>query len=428
MKTILVVGGGFAGVRVARDVLRKPIPDHEVLLISEESYTTYNPLLPEAVGAAVFPEHVVAPLRETIGIHRRGRFVMGRVVGLDADAKRVTCRTLAGEMSFDYDHLVLTLGVRARLDLMPGMAQYALPLKTVGDALHIRNTVLRRLARMELEDDPARRASLGHFIVLGGGFSGVEVAGALTDCLKSMARYYRRVEPEHLKLTLLQGADRLLPEMHPALGAAAFRCLVKRGVAVHLNAKAVAIGPDRVLLDDGTAIVGETIVGTIGTQPNALLQTLDLPLANGRLRVTPALQVEGFSAIWAAGDCAHVYLGDKPVPYPATAQVAVQQGALLSRNIAAAVAGAAPQPFLYRHKGSMAAMGHLNGVAEVFGKPIAGFGAWLAWRAFYLMQMPTFGRKLRIFVEWAWGMFFPVDITHLRFTRSRDVGTPPKFD
>jgi NADH dehydrogenase len=327
-------------------------------------------------------------------------------------------------MTFGYDHLVVAIGVRARLDLLPGMAEHALPLKTVGDAMYIRNTVLRRLARMELEDDPARRASLGHFIVMGGGFSGVEVAGAMIDCLKSMARYYRRVEPDHFKLTLLQGADRLLPEMHPALGAAALRSLEKRGVRVRLNTRAVEVASDHVRLADGEIIAGETIIGTIGTQPNGLLAALGLPVANGRLRVTSTLQVEGHSTIWAAGDCAYIPAGAAGEAYPATAQVAVQQGALISRNIAAVFAGTPLEPFVYRHKGSMAAMGHLNGVAEISGMPFSGFPAWLMWRAYYLMQMPTLGRKVRIFVEWAWGMFFPIDITHLRFTRSRDVRTP----
>jgi NADH dehydrogenase len=425
MKTIMVIGGGFAGVRVTRDLLRKTLPDCEVLLVSEESYTTYNPMLPEAVGAAIFPEHVVAPLRQVVGTHRRGRFVMGRVVALDTATRQMTCRTLAGEKTFGYDHLVLALGVRARLDLIPGMAQHALPLKTVGDAMHIRNTVLRRLARMELEDDPERRASLGHFIVLGGGFSGVEVAGEMIDCLKSMARYYRRVNRREIRLTLLQGIDRLLPEMHPVLGKAALQSLLRRGVTVRLNASAVEVRADGVVLADGEVIAGETIVGTIGTQPNGLLKALDLPVENGRLKVTPELRVEGFDTIWAAGDCAYIVAGPNAPRYPATAQVAVQQGALLAHNIAASLVGGAFRTFSYRHRGSMAAMGHLNGVAEVYGKPFSGLSAWLLWRAFYLMQMPTAGRKLRIFVEWTWGALFSTDITHLRFTRSRDVLTPP---
>ena len=424
MARIVVVGGGFAGVRIARDLLRRPIPDHEILLISEESYTTYNPMLPEAVGSAVFPEQVVAPLRETIGVHKSGRFVMGRMVGLDAVAKTITCRTLAGELEFHYDHLVLTLGVRARLDLMPGMADHALPLKTVGDAMHIRNTVLRRLARIELEKDPARCASLGHFVIMGGGFSGVEVAGALADCLKSMARYYRRVDPTHLKLTLLQGADRLLPEMHPALGAATLRSLVKRGVDVRLDARAIEVRDNGVMLADGTNLVAETIIGTIGTQQNHLLPSLNLAMAGGRLAVTPDMRVVGADAIWAAGDCACIGADGQRL-HPPTAQVAVQQGKCVARNLAAHIAGRPLQAFDYRHRGSMAAIGHLNGVAEVSGRPFSGFFAWLLWRAYYLMQMPTPGRKLRIFIEWSWGALFPIDITHLRFTRSRDVMTPP---
>ena len=425
MKTILVVGGGFAGVRVARDLIARAIPDCEILLISEESYTTYNPMLPEAVGASVFPEHVVAPLREVVGIRKRGRFVMGRMLGLDAARQRVTCRTLAGERTFNYNHLVLALGVRARLDLMPGMAEHALPLKTVGDAMHIRNTVLRRLSMIELQDDLARRASLGHFVILGGGFSGVEVAGALVDCLFCMARYYRLVKPRELRVTLLQGADRLLPEMHPALGKAALASLRKRGVDVRLSTRASEIRSDGVMLRDGTFLASEMVVGTIGTQPNALLASLGLPLDRDRLKVTPALRVEGSETIWAVGDCACVWDGDTGTQHPATAQVAVQQGHQLAHNIAAALAGTPLVPFRYRHKGSMAAIGHLNGVAEVGGMPFHGFAAWLVWRGYYLMQMPTVSRKLRIFFEWVWGMFFPTDITHLRFTRSRDVMHPP---
>jgi NADH dehydrogenase len=381
-------------------------------------------MLPEAVGAAVFPEQVVAPLREAIGVHKGGRFVMGRMIGLDAAAKTVTCRTLAGERTFAFDHLVLALGVRARLDLMPGMAQYALPLKTVGDAMHIRNTVLRRLARMELEGDPARCASLGHFVIMGGGFSGVEVAGALADCLKGMARYYRRVDPSHLRLTLLQGGDRLLPEMHPALGAAAMRALVRRGVDVRLKTRAIEVHDDGVTLADGTRLRAETVVGTIGTQQNDLLPSLDLPMAGGRLAVSPELRVIGSTSIWAAGDCACIGADGQRL-HPPTAQVAVQQGRRAALNIAAAIADKPLRPFDYRHRGSMAAIGHLNGVAEISGLPFSGFTAWLLWRAYYLMQMPTAGRKLRIFIEWAWGALFPIDITHLRFTRSRDVLAPP---
>jgi NADH dehydrogenase len=195
-KSIVIVGGGFAGTTLMRALDGKLPQGYELLLISEESYTTFNPMLPEALGASIFPEQVVAPIREML---THARFVMGRVTTLDPARKTLVCSTLAGERTFHYEHLALAFGNRARLDLLPGLAEHALPLKTVGDAMHIRNTVLRRLARIELETDSSLRKRLGHFVVIGGGFSGVETAGELAACLDSIRRYYRRVAPNELK-------------------------------------------------------------------------------------------------------------------------------------------------------------------------------------------------------------------------------------
>src|SRR5205814_1530878 len=194
-QSIVIVGGGFAGTTLARHLDSRLPPDRELLLISEESYTTFCPMLPEAVGASIFPEQVVAPIRQML---TRGRFVMGRVAAIDPVAKSLSCATLAGKIKVSYEHLVLAFGNRARLDLIPGLAQHALPLKTVGDAMHIRNIVLRRIARIELETHPALRKRLGHFVVIGGGFSGVETAGELSDCLESIRRYYPRVGASEL--------------------------------------------------------------------------------------------------------------------------------------------------------------------------------------------------------------------------------------
>lgn len=425
MQRIAIIGGGFAGSTAASVLARRLPPGWEVLLISEESYTTYNPMLSEVVGASVFPEHVVAPLRQVLGIGRRGRFVMGRVSGIDLATRRITCDTLAGEQGFAYDHLVLAFGNRARRDLIPGMAEHALPLKTVGDALHIRNIVLRRLARIELESDPAIRHRLGRFVVIGGGFSGVEVAGALADCLKGIARYYPGAEAKALKFVLVQNLPRLLPELPESLGEAAHRMLVADGVEIRLDASAARIREDGVMLADGELIEAATVIGTIGTRPNALVESLGLPLERGRIRVEPGMRVEGLPNVWAVGDCAWVVNARDGGASPPTAQFAIRQGEQLARNLLAALKGREVRPFRYRPRGSMAAIGHMNGVAEVFGLRIAGLPAWLLWRAYYLSQMPTFGRKLRIFVEWSWGMLFPADITHIRFTRSVEHESEP---
>ncbi len=417
-KNIVVVGGGFAGTTLARELDRKLPPAYRLLVISEESYTTFNPLLAEAVGASIFPEQVVAPIREML---LRGRFIMGRVTAIDVVAKTLSCSSLAGDLRLPYEHLVIAIGNRARLDLIPGLAEHALPLKTVGDAMHIRNVVLRRIARIELETDPSLRRRLGHFVVIGGGFSGVEVAGALIDCLRSIRRYYPGVVAAELRVTLLHDQPRLLPELNDRLGEAARRSLEQRGVDVRTGAKASAVAERSIVLSDGTAIATATVICTIGTQPNPLVDRLGLATERGRIIVDPDLSVRDSPGLWALGDCAQVPNAHDGSIAPPTAQFAVREARCLAGNLLAALSHRPTQAFAYRSRGAMAAVGHLNGVADLAGVPVTGFAAWLVWRAYYLSQMPTLGRKLRIFVEWTWGMFFPTDITHLRFTRSRQL-------
>jgi NADH:ubiquinone reductase (H+-translocating) len=418
-RSIVVVGGGFAGTTVTSRLAGHLPADVTLTLVSEESYTTFNPMLPEAVGASIFPEQVVAPLREIVRPGPMRRFVMGRVTGADLAQRALSCATLAGERVLHYDHLVLAFGNRARLDLIPGMAEHALPLKTVGDALEIRNTVLRRVARIELETDAALRLALGHFVVVGGGFSGVEVAGELVDCLRSIRRFYPGVEGHELRITLLQDLDRLLPELPAELGRAALQSLRARGVQVQLRTRAACVLEFAVQLASGEHLDTNTVISTIGTQPNVLVKALGLSVELGRVKVASDLSVPGHAGIWALGDCALVLNGHDGKPSPPTAQFAVRQGGLLASNLLAVLRGSTTRPFSHKSLGAMASIGHMKGVAQVFGVPLSGLPAWLLWRAYYLSQMPTLRRKLRIFVEWTWGMFFPTDITHLRFTGSR---------
>jgi len=414
---IVIVGGGFAGAKLTR-LLQKRAKFADITLVSEESYTTFNPMLAEVVGATVFPEHVVAPLRETVG---RARFIMGTVADVDFVTKRLRCQTLKGDVELDYDQLVLAYGNRARIDLIPGMAEHAVVLKTVGDAMHIRNLVLRRLAQIELETDAELRRCLGHFVVVGGGFSGVEVAGAIADALREIRRYYPRVELDELNVTLLQNVDRLLVELPASLGAAAQHSLMKRGVEVLTKTGAAAVAARSVQLDNGRVLGAATTICTIGTLPNALTMRLQqLPAERGRIVANADLSVANADGVWAIGDCALIRNGGDGYA-PATAQFAVAEAKHLARNLIARCSGRPTLPFMYRSRGMMATVGHLKGVAQIFGVKFRGLPAWLLWRAYYLSQMPTFGRKVRIFVEWTWGMFFPPDITHFRFTRSHEL-------
>ena len=420
-KNIVIVGGGFGGSTVARE-LRARLPDgYMLILISEESYLTFNPMLAEVVGASIFPEQVVAPLRQMLNLSGASQFIMGHVIAIDRAAKTVTCSSLAGETVVPYSELILAFGNRPRLDFIPGMVDHALPLKCIGDAMEIRNVVLRRLAQIELEHDPQQRRLLGHFVVIGGGFSGVEVAGELADYLKSARRYYPRVNMDEVRLTIVHDIERLLPELPIPLGRAAMRSLERRGVAVLLGKRAAEIRADCIRCADGEMLAAATVICTIGTRPNDLVERLGLAAERGRIVTQPDLSVEGAEGIWAVGDCALVINQLDGKAAPPTAQFAVYEARLLARNLLRRVAGRATDPFSCRSRGMMAAIGHMNGVADVFGIPVSGLPAWLIWRAYYLSQMPTFGRKLRIFVEWTWGMFFPTDITHFRFTRSGET-------
>ena len=406
-RTIAIVGGGFAGTTLARALDRKLPAGWELVLISEESYMTFNPLLAEAVGAAIFPEQVVAPIRPMV---TRARFIMGRVTSIDVASKTLTCATLAGDRQIACEHLVLAFGNRARLDLIPGLSEHALPLKTIGDAMQIRNVVLRRVACIELETNVTLRRRLGHFVVIGGGFSGVETAGELIDCLHGICRYYPRVADGELQVTLLHDQPRLLPELSERLGRAGQRSLARRGVVVRAGAKAVAVSPDAVTLADGTMLDTATVIVTIGTRPNALVESLGVATERGRVVVEGDLSVKGSPGLWAIGDGAQVPNAFDGRSAPPTAQFVVCEAKALAANLLAVLDGRSLSSFDYRSRGQMAAIGFRNGVADVFGVPLWGLPAWLLWRAYYLSQMPTIGRKLRLFVEWAWGMFFSTDI------------------
>jgi NADH:ubiquinone reductase (H+-translocating) len=430
-RNIVIVGGGFAGTTLAR-ALEARLPEGlGVVLVSEESTTTFTPMLAEVVGASVFPEHVVAPIRQML---RTSRFVMGRVTQVDTAQRRIHAGTLAGSQAIPYEHLVFAFGTRANLDLVPGLAEHALPLKLIGDAMFIRNRVLQRIARIELESDLLLRRRLGHFVVIGGGFSGVEVAGELADFLASALRYYPRVRGDELQVTLLQDAPRLLPELPDSLGHAAARSLRGRGVDVRLSARAARVDAASVRLSGGESLDAATVICTIGTKANPLAErlglSLDLSLTRGRIVTGPDLSVPGFQGLWAIGDCALVRnhaggTAEAPVFAPPTAQFAVAQAQALAQNLLAHVAQQPTRPFAHVSKGMMATTGHLKGVAQVFGVQLSGLPAWLLWRAYYLMRMPTFGRKVRIWLEWTWGMFFAADITHLRFTRTAEADLPP---
>jgi NADH dehydrogenase len=328
-----------------------------------------------------------------------------------------------GPGTLRYDEMVLACGTNANLDVVKGMDTYALPLKTLGDALFLRNRIIARLEQAELQPDAMHRRWLTTFIVVGGGFSGVETAGELSDFLYSSLRYYKRISRDDLRIVLLHSGDRLLPELSAALGTFTLRKMSGRGIDVRLRTGAESVTDRGVHLSGGEIIEGGTVICTIGTQPNALLEQIPVAKLKGRLVVNPDMSVPGVAGVWAAGDCAAVVNALDGSLSPPTAQFAEAQAKALAANIIAHLGGRPTRPFRYRSMGQISSVGHNRAVAEIGGIKLSGFIAWLMWRGLYLLRIPTLARKARLFLEWNWAMFFPPDISHLGYRRTQRRST-----
>ena len=414
-KTLVIVGGGFAGTKTGQLLEDTLPPDWTLTLISQENFITFSPLLPEVVGASIMPGHVIAPHRQMMHC---SHVCMAKVT--DVDTRERVVRYLGeGPGTLRYEQLVIACGTNANLDIVPGMNRVALPLKTIGDALFLRNRIIARLEQAELQPDPEHRRWLTSFIIVGGGFSGVETAGELVDFLYASLRYYKRIRHEDLRIVLLHSGERLLPELSASLGEFTLRKMRARGVDVRLNARAVRVTDRDVHLESGDIIAGGTVVCTIGTQPNPLLESIPAVKNRGRLVVNPDMSVPDLEGLWALGDCAAVVNGHDGKVCPPTAQFAEAQARQLAENIVARLASRATRAFSYSPKGQLSSVGHNKAVAEVMGLKLSGFVAWLLWRGFYLLRIPTLARKTRLFLEWNWAMFFPPDISHLGFRRTQ---------
>lgn len=415
-KKLVIIGGGFAGVKLASKLERSLPKNWDIYLLSKTNFITYNPLLPEVIGASILPGHVQAPFRLIL---KRTRIRMVTVDDIDYDNKTIHYHNDRKE-KLVFDQLVLAAGVQANTNMLPGLNEHTLPLKTVGDALYIRNQVIERLEQATIHPDPIRRKELTTFVVLGGGFSGVETAGELADFLKSAQRYYKNVDYKDCRVVVIHSGTRLLPELSERLSAKTLKSFTKRGIEVLLNERAASVEHEKVVLKSGKEFEGATIVCTIGTQPHAFVESTALPTERGKLVTQADMSITGHDGIWAMGDCALVPNEKSGEMSPPTAQFADRQAKVLANNIVAKLAGKKTQSFSYKPLGMLASIGHNNAVAQVLGMQFSGLIGFMMWRGIYLMKVPTLARKVRLFLEWNWAMFFPPDIAHLGFKRSKD--------
>ena len=416
----VILGGGFAGSTLAHRLERRLPDGYRVGLLSEDNFITYSPLLPEVVGSSILPGHVVAPIRQ---MTKRIHFYMVTVTEINLNQREIHYLG-EGPGVIHYEQLVLACGVAANLDIIPGMAEYGLPLKTLGDALFLRNQIMVRLEQANMQQDPEARGWLTTFIVVGGGFSGVEVAGEITDFLHAGVRYYPQVDEQDCRVILLHDRERILPELSASLSEYALRKMRKRGIDIRLNRRVTEVEDQSVVLESGERIYSRTVISTIGTGPNPLIAQLPMPKQRGRVETAADMSVPGYPNLWALGDCAAVVNAHDGRLSPPTAQFAVAQAKQLADNLARSLTGKPTRPFSYRPKGQLSAIGHCKAVAEIYGVRCSGFVAWLLWRGFYLLKVPTLARKVRLYFEWSWQMLFPPDIVHLRFSRTRPTAKP----
>lgn len=418
---IVVVGGGFAAVEAVRRLMGRLPVGWEVVVYSEENHFVFTPLLTEVVGANINPLHVVWPLRE---MARGASYRTAPVVGLDLETRQVIFEERDGDLQRDrYDHLVLAPGQAPNLDVIPGLASHGWPLKNLGDALALRNRLIGQLERAEVEDDPECCRRLLSVAVVGAGFTGIEVAGSIADLLKEASRFYERVDPADLRVTVVEALDRMLPSLPESLADFAHRKMEERGIDIRLGEPVEGVTAGGLELGEGETLEADIVVAAVGTTVQPLLADADLPLDGGRLVVTPEMRVEGQERVWAAGDCAAVPNARQDGgTSPPTAQYATRQGRQLADNLLAVIRGRDPRPFDYRPRGMFAAIGHRNAVGEAFGVRISGFPAWFLWHGIYWAKMPTWTRKVQIGLDWAVNYLFRPDIVELTTLTTRRRG------
>lgn len=412
---MLIVGGGFGGFYAARQ-LEHSFSGHQprrVLLVAEENFFLFSPLLPEAASGTLEPRHAVIPLRSQLS---STRMVAGTVTSIDLGARRAVVADRAGqEEEAGFRTLVLSPGsVPATLPI-PGLAEEAVGFKSLADAIWLRNRVLAQLEAAEATEDPAERRALLSFTFIGGGYAGVEALAELESLARAAVRSYHRIRAQDMRWVLVEATGSLLPGLSPRLSSYTERQLRRRGIELHLSTRLASCEGGWVHLDDAqvTPFCSRTIVWTTGQRPSPLVAGLGLETdSRGRVVVDDHLRVPGQPDTYALGDCAAV-----PDPTggtcPATAQHALRQGLVAGRNVAADHGAGQAGPFAYRNRGLAVTLGDGKGTAQVGPVTVTGPLAWWMGRSYHLFMMPGAARRARILSDWTIGALFPRDISQL---------------
>ncbi|TQS11379.1 NAD(P)/FAD-dependent oxidoreductase [Microbispora hainanensis] len=410
-KHVVIVGGGYVGLYTAlrlQRTLRRELRNGSVriTLIDPQSYMTYQPFLPEAAAGNISPRHVVAPLRRVLP---KVRILNGKVSKVHHEARTLTFEPAAGQSrEIEYDVVVMAAGSISRTLPIPGLEDAAIGFKTVGEAIALRNRVLALLDRAESSDDEDVRRRALTFVVVGGGFAGIEALAELEDMTEDAVDYYPSIDKKDLRWVLIEASDRILPEVGPEMGEWTAEQLRERGIELKMKTFLQSCEGGLVKTSDGDEFESATIVWTAGVKPSPIVNSTDLPLdERGRIKTTTRLTVAGVKGAFAAGDIAGVPDVTNPGQYCApNAQHAVRQAKVLGDNITAYLRGQKLEDYRHKYAGSVAGLGLYRGVANVYGMKLRGFPAWFMHRTYHLSRVPTVNRKVRVVMDWTLSLFF----------------------
>jgi NADH dehydrogenase len=419
-KKIVILGGGFAGVECAKI---------ELVMISEDNFLLFTPMLPQVASGMIETRHIVLPIRT---ICKKTKFYEGRIKNIDPYGKLVTLWGTGDKrsVSIHYDFLVVGLGSETNFFGMSDVEKNAYTMKTLNDAVMLRNRVIDMLEQAENETDPILRKSFLNFVVVGGGFAGIETAGELMDLLLDARKYYPTIHEKDLKVIVLEALGMILPGFNEKLADFAKDKMVERGIDIRLKTAVTSFDGNEVTtksLDENPkdsvdkseidSIVTKTLIWTAGVTPVNTIKRSMFKTEKGKVIVNDYLEVSDFPGVFAIGDCALFLDPETQRPFPPTAQIAEAQAKVAAKNLVALIKNSEKEKFVYHSKGQMAIIGKRSGIATFLGMNISGFWAWLIWRNVYLSKIPTFDKRTRVFLDWAIDLFFDRDISRLKLMK-----------
>jgi NADH:ubiquinone reductase (H+-translocating) len=426
-KRVLILGGGFGGIYAALrlEKLLRRRNDIEVTLITRDNFFLFTPMLHEVASSELELNTIVNPLRKLL---RRVNTFIGTIDTIDMGNRRVLATHGLDRHTHElpFDHLILALGSETNFFNLPGVEEFAVTMKSLSDAIELRNRIIAHLEEANSECAVGERQPLLTFVVAGGGFAGVETLGATNDFIREALPFYPNLRPEFVRTVLVTPDLVILPELSSKLGAYAQRKLGGRGVEIMTGARVTGVHAGVVELNSSHKIEANTLIWTAGTVANPLVATLRIPKRNGKIEVNEYLEVPGFEGIWAVGDCALVPNLEGGGFHPPTAQHALREGRAVADNVVAAILGGGKRPFRFSTLGQLATIGRRTGVANILGMNFSGFVAWWLWRTIYLSKLPRIEKKIRVALDWTLDLLFAKDFAgvtagHSAYSRAAEA-------